>query len=404
MVGQIHHHTAAGAEPLDRWSALWSVLFYGVLAYATFNVVADGSNSSLRVSFVVTLVLVLGAWHGLWRLRRLGMPDRAYFLGAALLWAGLMLAEPNFLILSLGIFAPLCFHDLSWGAVALIGTSGVWLWLEGTERGNIPWGAVLAVALFVTAGLLLVGYFATVVRQSRDRQQLIEELRRAQADLAEAERQAGVLEERQRLARDIHDTLTQGFASIVMLLEATAASLGSSSSGRQHVERALQTARDNLAESRRLVWAMRPAPLTDASLAKALERLATQLAEDTGILVETVLTGTPRTMELAQETALLRVAQEALANVRKHARATEVTLTLSYMDDLVVLDIQDNGVGFATEREPGPGIGLHAMWERAEPLGGTLTVESSPGEGTTVVIEIPTGRTAPVPAAVTGRP
>lgn len=391
MVGQTPQDTTTGASRWDRWTVLWSALFYGVLSYATFNALAYGSHSSSRVGLMLFLALVLGAWHGLWRWRRVGLRDMPYFVGAGLLWATLMLIDPDFLILSLGIFAPFCFHDLRWGAVALIGTGGVWMWLERGEQGSIAWANVVAVTLFVGTGLLAVGYFETIVRRSKERQQLIEELRRTQADLAEVERQAGILDERHRLARDIHDTLTQGFASIVMLLEAAGASLGASHPARRHVDRALQTARDNLAESRRLVWAMRPAVLAEASVPEALERLAGQLSEETGIRANTVITGMTRPLDLAQETALLRIAQESLANVRKHAQATEVTLTLSYMEDLVVLDIQDDGIGFvaSAEREAGAGVGLNTMRERAEPLGGTVSIESAPGEGTTVVIQIP---------------
>jgi signal transduction histidine kinase len=282
--------------------------------------------------------------------------------------------------------------------VALIGTGGIWLWLEQMERGGIPWGMVLAVALFVAAGLLLVAYFATVVRQSRERQQLIDQLQKTQADLAEAERQAGVLSERQRLAREIHDTLTQGLASIVMLLEAASASWPSAVSGQRHVDRALQTARDNLAESRRVVWAMHPAALADASLAEALRRLTSELSEDVGIETELKVTGTPLSLVVDEEAAVLRVAQEALSNIRKHAEATTVTVTLSYMDDAVALDVQDNGVGFPSHERRSRGAGLGTMRERAETLGGTLTVESGPAEGTIVAFEFPLREHEPLTA------
>jgi signal transduction histidine kinase len=280
--------------------------------------------------------------------------------------------------------------------VALVGTGGVWVWLESTDQGVIPWGTVFSVLLFLATGLLLVAYFGTVVRQSRQRQELIDELRQTQADLAEAERRAGVLAERERLARDIHDTLTQGFASIVMLLEAATTSLPSGTSGRQYAVRALQTARENLVESRRLVWAMRPAALADASLPEALRKLTAELAEDTGIEAETKVTGTPVGLGVDEATAILRVAQEALSNARRHAEATRVTVTLSHMDSAVVLDVHDDGVGFARHEARFGGAGLRTMRERAEALGGTLTLETSPGEGTSVAFEIPVRESAPV--------
>jgi signal transduction histidine kinase len=382
------HATTPTTRP-HPWDLLWAVFFYGVLSFATYNALAFASHGSVRIGLIVTVVAALALWHGVWRWPRPKMTDRTYFVGAAVLWVASMVLDPDFLILSLGIFAPLCFHDLAWGTVALVGTGGAWLWLEWTERGAIPWNTVLWVTLLVAAGLLGVGYFGTMMRQSRERQRLIEELRRTQAELAEAERQSGVLEERHRLAREVHDTLTQGFASVVMFLEAASALLESDSRSRRHVERALETARENLVESRRLVWAMRPAALTDASLTEALDRLGAQLGEDTDLRVETVIKGARRDLDRPAETALLRITQEAMANVRRHAHADKVTVTLCYMDDRVVLDVHDNGVGFTPSRG-GSGVGLSAMQERAGALGGILNVESAPGEGTVVVAEIPT--------------
>jgi signal transduction histidine kinase len=394
MVGHSSHPTAA--EPRGRWNTLWSGLFYGLLIFATFNALSYETHSAFRTSLIVGLAVLLAAWHLLWRIPGLGPGNRLYFAAATGMWAGLMVADPDFLILALGIFAPLCYYDVRWGTVAVVGTGGVWLWLESTDQGVIPWRTVAAVMLLLATGLLLVAYFGTVVRQSRQRQELIDELRQTQADLAEAERRAGVLAERERLARDIHDTLTQGFASIVMLLEAATTSLPSGTSGRQHAERALQTARENLVESRRMVWAMRPAALADASLPQALRKLTAELAEDIGIEAETKVTGTPVRLGVDEETAILRVAQEALSNARRHAEATKVTVTLSHMDSAVVLDVQDDGVGFALHGARSNGAGLRTMRERAEALGGTLTMETSPGEGTTVAFELPVRESAPL--------
>jgi signal transduction histidine kinase len=249
--------------------------------------------------------------------------------------------------------------------------------------------------MFIVGWLLSAAYISTIVRQSRERQRLIEELRAAQAELAEAERQAGVLEERQRLARDIHDTLTQGFASIVMLLEAADAALDPTHRAARNITQALRSARDNLAESRRLVWALRPKALSDTPLPVALDRLARRLSEETGIHAETVVTGTATALDGDLETTLLRAAQESLANVRKHARATAVTITLSFMDDVTVLDVQDDGIGFTQSHSAGgdgsKGLGLRAMRERVEEAGGTVSVESNRGEGTTVVVSVPVG-------------
>jgi len=245
--------------------------------------------------------------------------------------------------------------------------------------------------VFAAGTLLSVAYMGTVVRKSRERQRLIEQLQATRAELAAAERQAGTLAERQRLARDLHDTLTQGFASVVLLLEAAEESLALGRPVERYIEQALRSARDNLAESRRVVWALRPRPLVEQPLPQALEELTGRLGEETGLRAETVVTGTARPLPAHVEEALLRIVQETLANVRKHAAASRVTVTLSYLDDVTILDVHDDGVGFdhaATVAAVGAGLGLHAMAERVTALGGSLVIESAPGEGTTIAVEV----------------
>ncbi len=218
--------------------------------------------------------------------------------------------------------------------------------------------------------------------------------------LLEQARHVAVLEERQRLAREIHDTLAQGFTSIVMHLEAAEGALpGDLATVQRHLNQARDMARTSLEEARRLVWALRPKPLEQAPLPEALARVVERWSRESGIPADVTVTGTPAPLRPEAEVTLLRAAQEALTNVRKHARASRVTVTLSYMDDLVVLDVQDDGVGFDPAAEPpasseppgglGGGFGLRAMRERVTRLGGQLLIESAPGEGTTVVVEVP---------------
>jgi signal transduction histidine kinase len=223
--------------------------------------------------------------------------------------------------------------------------------------------------------------------------------------LVEGAQQAAVLEERQRLAREIHDTLAQDSASIVMHLEAAEGALQAGPPGeadslaavQEHLDQARHTARESLAQARRLVWALRPDLLEGASLTTALERVVTRWSRENGVAARATATGTPYRLPADVEVTLLRAAQEALANIRKHAQASQVAVTLSYMGDMVVLDVQDDGLGFCPEQPVAPpaaqakgGFGLTAMRERVEQLGGTLLIESAPGEGTTLVIEVPT--------------
>jgi signal transduction histidine kinase len=234
------------------------------------------------------------------------------------------------------------------------------------------------------------------MRESTERRHLIEQLETTQRNLAAVEHQAGILQERQRLAQEIHDTLAQGFTSIVMQLEVADQALpDGSGAARSRIQQAQSTARASLAEARRLVLALRPAPLEEASLPEALGRVAERWTQETGIKTDFTVTGDPCPLHPEAEVTLLRAMQEALANVHKHAQARNVSVTLSYMDDQVAMDVHDDGIGFDPENpahppnQVGGGFGLRVMQERVAQLGGTLVVESSLGQGATLAIQVP---------------
>jgi signal transduction histidine kinase len=215
--------------------------------------------------------------------------------------------------------------------------------------------------------------------------------------LIEQAQQAGVSSERQRLARDIHDTLAQAFTSIVMKLEAAEAKMPSDLNAvQQYLDQARNIARESLTESRRYMWALRPADLEHSSLPEALRRLAERWSQESGAVASATVTGTPHTLTPEVKVALLRVAQEALTNCRKHARAHEVVMTLSYTNNVVTLNVQDDGVGFEpahlrpySSEQNTSGFGLVGMRERVEQLRGTVMVESAPGEGCTLMAAVP---------------
>jgi len=378
-----------------RWRLAWHVFFYLLLAYSTATAISDESPSAAGIVARLALAGALGGWYAWWLIARPHAPrrDLVYLGGAVVLWAPLIALHPAFLWLGLGVLAPLCLHDLRHGAAVVLVVAAGLLWQLSHQQGGVAWPAVVAISVFAAGTVLSVAYVGAIVRQSRERQRLLEQLQATRAELAAAERHSGMLEERQRLARDIHDTLSQGFASVVLLLEAAEESLATGRPVDHHIAQALRSARDNLAESRRVVWALRPRPLAERSLPQALEELTGRLAEETGLHALTPVTGPERSLDTEAEAALLRIAQEALANVRKHAAASQVTLTLSYLDDVVVLDVADDGVGFdpAATEAAAIGLGLRAMRERVTQLGGHLSIESAPGEGTTVAAELPTG-------------
>ena len=248
-----------------------------------------------------------------------------------------------------------------------------------------------------------------VAEANRRLEEMMAENTGLHAQLLSQAREAGVLEERQRMAREIHDTLAQGLAGIITQLEAAQqahareASPGASNGHRADWERrvrnATQLARDSLSEARRSVRAVRPEALEDTRLPDALAEVAERWSAVSGVHAAVTTTGTAQGLHPEVEVTLLRVAQEALANVAKHARASRVGITLSYMDDVVTLDVRDDGVGFRLPPDgtgqPGQsgdaagGFGLTTMRQRVRRLTGQLEIESEPGGGTAVSASVP---------------
>lgn len=228
-----------------------------------------------------------------------------------------------------------------------------------------------------------------VVEQSHERALLIEELSATRHELAAAHHEAGVLAERHRLAGEIHDTLAQGFTSVVTLVQAAEACLDpSATEARRLLGLTLDTAKDNLAEARTMVAALSPVGLESGGLGAALRRVASATGAQAGIQVGASVAGTIRALPTGTEVVLLRVCQEALANVRKHAGASEVSVRLDYGEDTVRLEVSDDGTGFDGSAVNG-GYGLSGMRERLSQVGGTVRVRSAPGVGTTVSAEVP---------------
>ncbi|MFB7077938.1 sensor histidine kinase [Streptomyces sp. NPDC056308] len=247
--------------------------------------------------------------------------------------------------------------------------------------------------------------FVHMQRQAVRQRELIDDLLRTRRELAATERREGTLAERQRLSMEIHDTLAQGLSSQQMLLQAADRTWDADpATARRHVRTATGIAERNLAEARRFVHDLAPADLAEGGgLEAALHALAArETAQAQGRLtVRCHVEGEQHTAPPDRvQSALLRIAQGALANVKEHAHATEAALTLTRLDDRIVLDIADNGQGFTPAGRSGPadgvrGHGLPAMRARLHQLGGTLTVESAPGEGTVLSAAVPLTPAAP---------
>lgn len=324
------------------------------------------------------------------------LPRFILILGEVVVWFVLIMISPAYYIALFGQFIAV-FRNLPirYAAIATLLLSIATIFEQVKDSGdslNLKDPIIWLFGFMIVASVLLGLWITAIIEQSTKRRELIDKLEAAQADLAAAERREGVLEERQRLAREIHDTLAQGFTSIVLHLEAAEQVMKLDPEKLQkYIDQARATARNSLDQARRVVQDLRPDLLEEGSLSEAVERTAARWQVDTATPVTTKITGNPTPLHPNIEITLLRAVQEALNNIHKHAQATEVRLTLSYMSDLIILDVQDNGVGL-DQAEPSllsSGYGLQAMRERAEYCGGSMTIESDPGEGTTVMITIP---------------
>ena len=281
------------------------------------------------------------------------------------------------------------------GGLPGIGPDEWWLW------------AAISVVTALLAGTSF--YFAANNNQQGQRQKralaelhetnlkleaALEENAGLHAQLLVQAREAGVTDERQRMARDIHDTLAQSLAGILTQLQAAEHPGVEASTRRRHLGNAMELARDGLTEARRTVNALGPDLLTPGRLPDAIGEVARRWSEVTGVDAALTTTGDARPMHADVEVTLLRAAQEALANVGKHAQATRVVLTLSYMEDLVTLDVRDDGVGFVPNGAPRAGsadggFGLAGMRHRVQRLAGRLEIESEPGAGTAISASVP---------------
>lgn len=411
-------------------------LLFGLLALAAGRAVTD---SAPRAGWAVAACAVLAAVYAAGVLapsvHRSPRAAAVWLAALGAAWAGLLVVSPDGLWIAFPLyFLELHLLRLRWGVAAVAVTACAAIGGFLAHSSAVTPGAFLGPLLGGAVAVATVLGYQALYRESERRRELIEELITTRAELAAAERDAGILAERERLAREIHDTLAQGLSSIQLLLRAAERSLaegGTDAAGAAgstaapggadgpgspcrgpaptpgqaapadpraaalaHIGRAREAAQENLAEARRFVRALTPPDLEHGSLAAALERLCTAVP---GPRVRFCLSGAPRVLPTPYEVALLRIAQSALANVVRHAGAGRAEITLTFMDASVTLDIVDDGAGFDPSSAPSGegGFGLPAMRSRAETLGGLFTVESAPGQGTAVAVTLPLPLEAP---------
>lgn len=376
---------------------------YALLAISTALSVLVGVQPWQERLVTVGLAALAALW--IWLMAGLRPPGPVYVAGLIALIAILGLRDPWFA----GFFG-FAGYVQSWhylrGGWRIVGVAATAAVTVTTFMGGVleasPAG-VLAYALVVTALVLLVvlfSFFGDVTAQrSAERTRMVERLvetirenEALHAQLLRQAREAGVLDERQRIASDIHDTLAQNFAGIITQLQAAAVAADRTDEAgrRRHIHHATELAREGLEEARRSVRAIAPKALDASRLPEALAALSAEWSERSGVHVEMTTTGTARALHPEVETTLLRVTQEALTNAAKHARASRAGVTLSYMDDLVSVDVRDDGIGFDPDgAESDGGFGIISMRERAARLSGRLEIESARGAGTAVSATIP---------------
>jgi signal transduction histidine kinase len=430
-------------DPLMQHRVL-DILPYGMLAVCVVLSLALPNPGPKAEGIALILSILSAAWvlfmynlHPAWRYRPRVM---ALFITVLLvLGAGLVLDETLFGLYTFTIlFYVIRYLLWPWrllGAAAigfLQGTSQAYGENKDTAEGLLVYLIIVA----VNAGVLIAFVWIRWTGQCA-LDKLSEANAKLEATLAEnaglqqqlltQAREAGVLDERQRMAREIHDTLAQGLTGIITQLQAAEQAADDVAGWRRHFQAATALARESLSEARRSVEALRPESLETGRLSEALADVAGRWSARHGIPAQVTTTGTARPMSPEAEFALLRTAQEALANVAKHAEATRVGVTLSYLEDQVALDVRDDGRGFDLAKlcaeaaranasasvahvngvtglvglsvadglrhrngeQPDGGFGLVAMRQRIESLAGTLQVESEPGFGTGISACLP---------------
>ncbi len=336
---------------------------------------------------------------------------------AAAVWLWLVPRGPVYVAGLVVLIGVLCAQG-TWFApfFGFVGYLHSWRYLRGSWRfagvsatasisvmaysGGLPEATASSILTFlfftaaIVGGVAMFSFLGEVtVERSAERTRMVAQLEATMrenaglhAQLLVQAREAGVLDERQRMAAEIHDTLAQGLTGVITQLQAAR----QTEAWQRHVDIAVRLARESLAEARRSVHAVGPGELAAAPLDEALRAVVAQWGERNGVRADFTVTGTVRPMHPEVEQTLLRTAQEALANAAKHADASRVGLTVSYMEGVITLDVRDDGTGFDPARvRDGGGFGLTSMRRRLDRLAGTLEIESEPGAGTAISASVP---------------
>lgn len=412
-------------EAWARWIVGWHLAFWLLMALMVLRVAIAGDLSTRQrlAGLAVTAVLSLGyllTVHRSWsseafhRAHQRGdtppenRGDRYTYLGLAVVGSGAACAVDSSLSMLLFITYPQTWMlsdsrrtGVAFTSALTASATAGFLVSHGWSLGVLRvLGPQMLVSLLFS--ILLGMWIWRVIEQSGERAELIAQLEATRSELAAAHHAQGVMTERERVAREIHDTLAQGFTSIVMLSQAASAGLAT------RPERAVaqlaaieDVARENLAEARALVSAYTPVDLDGSTLTEAVRRLVERFARQTGLQVDLRIGDGVAGLSRAQEVVVLRATQEALTNVRRHARAHRVLVRLEADERGTRVEVGDDGVGFVAPADAAPaGFGLAGIRGRVSEVGGELDIASSPGGGTRVTVLLPGPRD---PGAANGK-
>jgi signal transduction histidine kinase len=408
-------HQPASLSALTSWEK-WVNSAFVWMPYATIAVsvaLAQVGATDLSDRLVdVALALVAAVWTWMTFTRK-GSPTRMsqrslriYFFGFIIIAALLMIRSPLFLVYGItgffhaSLLRPWSLAFFGIGATGFIIHSHIIVTETTATTWSIYLGVVAIQTVTVAAGLYGGQRISDIAEERRE---MLEHLELAMEEnaglhdqLVAQSREAGVLDERQRMAREIHDTIAQGLTGVITQIEAVQQSPNDKVEVGRRLDTATELARQSLAEARRSVQAILPGPLADSRLPDALADVASRWSHINGVPVQVHTTGDRRPLHPQVEVMLLRAAQEGLANIGKHASASRAGITLSFMDNLVALDVRDDGSGFdADETTRTQSFGLAAMQQRVEDVNGIMQIESAPGEGTAVSVRVPTATIGP---------